>query len=245
MIKRITAALILDSSLIINAYKFTRHLPVGNLKFTVERLQELRVDEIIILNSSHTDDPHADFRKMYDDLDSLHISTPIAYGGGIISRIQAADIVKSGADRIVVSARVLFSGEELAGIGDVLGEQAIIIHLPIILQGSEFKVLNFEDASFDSIIDKIPQNWGGELLLSIVDRDGAETPNWDLVESALPKLGNSMRVILCSGFSKPEDILRGLEVEMVQAVAIGNFLHRTEVSISFIKKSLATRVQVR
>jgi imidazole glycerol phosphate synthase subunit HisF len=245
MIKRIGAVVILDSNLVVNAYQFTKHLPVGSLKFTIQRLQELRVDEIIILNSSHSESPDSDFKQIFADFDSWHISTPIAYGGGIISRVQAINIIKSGADRIVISAKVLAHDAALAELGGVLGEQAIILHLPIIAHGYEFRVLGLEKFPLDSIIAKIPQNWGGEVMISIVEHDGARIPNWEIIQACLQQLGEARRSILCSGFTLPKDISNALNIKAVQAVGIGNFLHRTEISISLIKNCIRDQVQIR
>ena len=245
MIKRIGAVVLLDSGLVVNAYRFSKHLPIGHLRFTVERLQELRVDEIIILNSSHSNHPEMDFEKLSSDFDSWHISTPIAYGGGIMTNAQAKNIIKKGADRIVVSAKVLCNGEELARIGEVLGEQAIILHLPIAMHTSGLKVRDFEDSPLVSIIDMIPLNWGGEVLLSVVENDGAKLPDWEVLRHLLQLLSDSRRVILSSGFSLSEDILAGLKLSQVQAVAIGNYLHRTELSVMLIKESVGLAVQVR
>jgi imidazole glycerol phosphate synthase subunit HisF len=245
MIKRIGAVVIVDSGLVVNAYNFSKHLPVGRLKFTVKRLQELKVDEIIILNSSHSNSPVTDFRDLYADFSSWHVATPIAYGGGIVSKSQARSIIKDGADRIVVSAAVLISGLELLEIGEILGEQAIILHLPIVSSGDDLKVLNFENIPLDSLLAMIPKNWGGEVLLSIVENDGAKFSNLEVIQECLEKLGETTRVILSGGFNRTEDILMGLKARAVQAVAIGNFLHRTEVSIPFLKESICDEVQTR
>jgi imidazole glycerol phosphate synthase subunit HisF len=245
MIKRIGAVVILNSGLVVNTYKFSKHLPVGSLKLTIERLQELRIDEIIILNSEHSNSPDLDFKKIYADFDSWHISTPIAFGGGIISTTHASSIIKNGADRVVISTKFLMGGEELTQIGEVLGDQALILHLPIIVRGPELKVFKFEHLSLAAIIDKIPPNWGGEVMISVVDNDGSRIPNWKVFNQLFRLLGESRRIILSSGFSLPQDISKGLKMSHVQAVAIGNYLHRTEVSVPLVKNSIGIEVQIR
>jgi cyclase len=245
MIKRISAVIVLDSDLVVNAYKFKWHLPVGDLRYTLERLQELRVDEVVILNSSHSNSPNVDFKKIYSDFDSWHISTPIAYGGGINSLSQAKEIIKGGADRVVLSAQILLNDRTLGEFGDLFGEQALILHLPVYLKNSQLQILNIDDLSLEAMIKNIPEHWGGEVMFSVVESDGAKNPNWDVLNSCRKFLGNTRKAIFSSGFSHPKDILRGLKIEGVQAIAIGNYLHRTEVSIPIIKNAIKYEVQTR
>jgi imidazole glycerol phosphate synthase subunit HisF len=245
MIKRLGAAIVLDSSLVVNAYKFTEHLPVGILKFTVQRLQQLEIDEIIILNSTHSDSPDSDFEKLYGEFDSWHISTPIAYGGGITTKKQATNIIKGGADRVVVSAKALLLGSNFSEISEVLGEQSLILHLPIIEDGPDLLVRNLEDTPLEVLVNKIPENWGGEILISSIAHDGSHFPDWNLIKRFLLNHGKNRRLILCSGFCSESDILEGLKFREVQSVAIGNYLHRTELSVPLLKDQLARSVQVR
>ena len=245
MIKRIGSVIIIDSNLVVNAFKFAKHFPVGKLKFTLKRLQELHIDEVIILNSSHSDSPDSDFRKLYGNFDSWHISTPIAYGGGITSTNQAVNIIKGGADRIVISPKVLLSESDFSEIGNVLGEQSLILHLPLMVSGSKLRVLNFENSTLEYLISKIPENWGGEILISSVENDGSKEPDWTLIDRFIKEFGNSRSIILCSGFCTAEDALKGLELEEVHAIALGNFLHRTELPIPILKGIVSQKVQIR
>jgi len=245
MIKRIAAVIVLDSDLVVNAYKFKWHLPVGDLRYTLERLQELRVDEVVILNSSHSNAPNVDFKKIYSDFDSWHISTPIAYGGGINLLSQAREIIKGGADRLVLSAKILLNDRALGEFGDLFGEQALILHLPVYLKNSQLQILNINNVSLEAMIKNIPEHWGGEVMFSVVESDGAKNPDWDILNSCRKFLGNTRKAIFSSGFSQPKDILLGLKIEGVQAIAIGNYLHRTEVSITIIKDAIKYEVQTR
>ena len=108
MIKRIAATLILDSNQIINAYNFEVHLPVGKLKYTLERLQEFEVDEINILNTSHSNSVINDLDKLLEDINNWHVSTPLAYGGGISTLADAVYVIKSGVERVIISANTFF-----------------------------------------------------------------------------------------------------------------------------------------
>lgn len=108
MLKRIGASLIIDCKILVNSYNFERHLPVGKLIHTVSRLQEFGVDEILILNTSHSANPASDFEELLKEVNNFNLSTPIAYGGGIESHFDANSVIRSGADRVVISLKTLF-----------------------------------------------------------------------------------------------------------------------------------------
>jgi len=245
MLKRIGASLIVKSKLIVNSYNFKLHLPVGKLNHTINRLQELRVDEILILNTSHSAKPASDFQELLKECNNFKLSTPIAYGGGIESHQDANSVIRSGADRVVISLKTLLNQPAFSKINEVLGEQAIILHLPIDIVGDNVQIFGYEKFSLDQISSKIPTNWGGEILISSVQQDGAKLPNLELFDTCVMQLGRNLKYIFTSGFSTSTEILNALDNDFVSSVAIGNFLHRSELSIRKIKQGISSKIEVR
>jgi imidazole glycerol phosphate synthase subunit HisF len=245
MIKRLSAGLIIDSGLIVNSYCFRTHLPVGNLNHTLSRLQAFEVDDVVILNTTHTENPVDDFRELLSDLNSWHISTPLSYGGGINNVKDAAEIVKYGAERVVISADLLVNPVIFSEICKFLGDQAVVLHLPLFVEANRLCVQGKSVLTLDSILDLLPENWGGEILLTFIANDGGHTPDWDCIEIALECFGGVRGLILAGGFSKAIDIGRGLKLDQVSAIVVGNFLHRTELSIKNLKNDLSEEIQIR
>lgn len=245
MLKRIGASLIIDSKILVNSYNFERRLPVGKLIHTISRLQELGVDEILILNTSHSANPAYDFQELLREFNDFKLSTPIAYGGGIESHLDANSVIRSGADRVVISLKTLLNQQVFFKINELLGEQAIILHLPIDITGAWVHVFGYEIYSLNQIASKIPINWGGEILISSVQQDGAKSPNLQLFNRCAIQLGTKHKYIFTSGFSAPNDVFNALNNDCVNSVAIGNFLHRSELSIRKIKQEISPRIEVR
>lgn len=245
MIKRIGASLIIDCKVLVNSYNFVHHLPVGKLVHTVSRLQELGVDEILILNTSHSANPASDFQELFKEFDNFKLSTPIAYGGGIESHLDANSVIRAGADRVVISLKTLLNPQAFFKINEFLGEQAVILHLPIDMTDTWVHVFGYEPYSLQQIASQIPIDWGGEILISSVKQDGAKSPNLRLFNECVVQLGTKHKYIYTSGFSTPNDILNALDNYWVNSVAIGNFLHRSELSIRKIKQEISPRIEVR
>jgi cyclase len=246
MVKRLSASLVLDSGLVVNSYMFKTHLPVGRLKFTLRRLQEFEIDEVIILNTTHSNSPIDDFNEILKDvIDSWHIGTPLAYGGGITRLSDAVEIIKAGAERIVISAKVLLNSYEFFEMCSYLGDQALILHLPIEFKENNLTVRENSSISLKSIIDLLPQHWGGEIMFSFVENDGAKTPNWKHISTTLESALGSKNLILAGGFANSEDITKGLSLVNVSAIAVGNYLHKKELSVINLKRDVGASIELR
>jgi cyclase len=245
MIKRLSAGLIIDSGLVVNSYGFRTHLPVGSLDYTLSRLQAFEVDDVVILNTTHTENPVDDFRELLSNINTWHISTPLSYGGGINNVNDAAEIVKSGAERVVISAELLANPLIFSDICAYLGDQAVVLHLPIVFEPNRIYVQGMSVLTIDSILDLLPENWGGEILLTFVANDGGQTPDWNAIEIALEYFPEVRGLILAGGFATAADIGKGLKLDQVSAIVVGNFLHRRELSIKNLKNDLSKEIQIR
>jgi imidazole glycerol phosphate synthase subunit HisF len=245
MIKRLSAGLIIDSGLIVNSYGFKTHLPVGNLNHTLYRLQAFEVDDVVILNTTHSKNPADDFRELLSDLNTWHVSTPLSYGGGINNVDDAAEIVKAGSERVVISAEVLGNRPIFTEICAYLGDQAVVLHLPLVFESNRLCVKGNSFLTLDSILKSLPENWGGEILLTFVANDGGKVPDWKGIEVALDSFRDVRGLILAGGFASAVDIGRGLKLDQVSAIVVGNFLHRRELSIKNLKKEIDSEIQIR
>jgi cyclase len=245
MIKRLSGTLILDSGLVVNSYNFLTHLPVGSLKHSLRRLQEFEIDDIILLNTTHSENPAEDFREILSEFDSWHISTPLSYGGGIKNVAHAVEIVKTGAERIVITSKLLLRSKVFSEICSVLGDQAVILHLPLVFDSNNVSVRNDSVTALETITKLIPKNWGGEILLTFAANDGEKMPNWEQIDLALAQSHGLQKLILAGGFSSASDISRGLNQNQVSAISVGNFLHRTELSIIKLKTAIDGKFSLR
>jgi len=245
MIKRLSATLVLDSGLVVNSYIFRTHLPVGRLKSTLQRLQELEIDEVVILNTTHSNNSINDFNEILEDIDSWHVATPLAYGGGITCVADAVEIIKAGAERVVVSSKLLRNSNVFPEMCSYLGDQALVLHLPLEFTQSKVSVRDENASSLKSIIDLLPNNWGGEIMLSFLANDGAKYPNWQNVSAALEDALGFKNLIIAGGFSNSEDLSRGLAHRQVSAIAVGNYLHRRELSVKNLKRDIDKDIELR
>jgi cyclase len=229
MLKRIIAKIVMRGDLVVNSYKFHEYLPVGKLNPTLKRLEDWEIDEIVILQTQHSIDPIADFQRLKKSTGGLKLMTPLAYGGGINSLNQAREIVKLGADRVVISSCSDNFLQLIEKVGELLGDQSIILHIPISTKTKPgVKSIKLED--LQNLILNLNAGWGGELLITDIESDGSMNYNQTLFEDVNQKLiGRNFSYF--GGVTINSDIDKFLGVENLAGICLGNNLHRTENTV--------------
>ena len=51
---KLSAVLLVQNQILLNKYNYNLYRPIGTITETIDRLQELQVDEIVILNKGHS-----------------------------------------------------------------------------------------------------------------------------------------------------------------------------------------------
>jgi imidazole glycerol phosphate synthase subunit HisF len=117
--------------------------------------------------------------------------------------------------------------------------------MPIKQTIDQSKIGGHDLINFQSVMNLLPSNWGGEVMVSFVESDGAKSPNWHNVNRALVCAIGFKNLILAGGFTNAQDIGRALSFDQVSAVAVGNYLHREELSVRNLKLNIETMVELR
>ena len=171
----------------------------------------------------------------------IKISTPIIYCGGIRNANDADNVIKHGSDRIALDHLLMNSNSELVKISKVLGSQALIACLPIVKDGNELFLYNYEfkirqelDKEFLEIISN--KDIFSEVLLINKETEGLPGSfDTDLI-SLFPNIDRPL--IAFGGISEVKQIQDLFSKKQVSAVGIGNFLNYREHSVQLLKESI-------
>ncbi len=235
--KRVIGILPLRDDVVVQSFGFARWLPVGAPEISAEYLDRWGIDEIVLV------DIGASARG--DSIDPLLVErtarrcgVPLAVGGGVSSVAQARDLLKAGADKIVLNTAAVENPTLIQAIADAFGEQCVIIAIDTVRNGYGRLSIRSAKGTFDtgpaSWLRQAQQMGAGECLLQAVDRDGMRT-GLDLEMAR--ELASFARIplIVASGIGHPRHVLEGLELDGIQAVAVDNFLFHTEHSVTMLK----------
>jgi imidazole glycerol-phosphate synthase subunit HisF len=231
---RLIPILILNGNKIVQSFNFRNYLPIGNIKTAIEFFNNWDVDEIVLLDIMATRDGRKPGIKIIEEV-AKDCFVPLTIGGGIKSVKDVRDVIRAGADKVIIGSEALRKPELITEIAKKFGNQCITISI-------DYKNnKNFENEVFfingqrstglhPLAWAKTVENLGaGEILLYSIERDGSRH-GYDL--DVLKQVATNVKipVIACGGVGRMEHIVEGIQTGLAQAVAAGNIFHHTEHS---------------
>ena len=242
--RKIVASVLVRNQIVVNSTNFCCYKPIGSLEQIILRLQEWEVDEIAVLNLTHSENPLRDFRQLFSDNLLSNINTPLAYGGGIDSQACAEAVIASGCERIILSG-IGWTPAKSREISINLGDQAVLIHLPLVHSRLGITLLN-KKITLGQYFKAIPTDWGGELYLKNRDMDGKVATNIDFFrEISLLSRYLSTPILAGGGISFCNEVRDLLDLPTIRGVVIGSWLNREELVIPRIKSLLGQSADLR
>ena len=241
--KRLTGAVTVKNGLVVQSFGYDRYLPVGKPRVVVENLDRWGVDEIfiqVIDRSSYNLGPDI---GLIEDISSSGILTPIMYAGGITNENQAAQVIKSGVERVCLDGLLHSNPCEVKKIANRLGSQAIVGSIPVgIEKNGDSYWYNYQTKSKcflnQDIISLINDGLISELLLIDWKNEGHE----EAFDFRILKLVENYNVplILFGGLTSEKVLQKAFDTPSVVAAAIGNKLNYSEHAVQKLKNNLAT-----
>lgn len=187
------------------------------------------IDELIVLDVSRGE---RDLDRFCDHLKSLTEGcfVPIAAGGGIRRLSNARQLLRSGADKVVVNTPLYDDERFIRDLAAEFGQQCIVASIDFKYldeKGYQIYVDNGErriEGTFDEWVKKILDLPVGELYLNSIDRDGTGQ-GYDLqalerLQSAIP-----IPVIIAGGAGQFKHLAEGLNCDRSDAVATAHLFN--------------------
>lgn len=239
--KRLIGLITIKNDLAVQSFSYNKYLPIGKPECLIENLDRWGADEILIQVIDRTKkDIGPDF-ELLKRIGQLKITTPLIYCGGIRNHIDAINVIKHGADRIIVDSLFRRNQKEIVKICESLGSQAIIASLPVLIIDNEIYLFDYEKGTSQIINEELIKsttnlNLVSEVLLINKEREGFPKSFDTKLIKLFPK--TDANLIAFGGISDHHQIKKILNNDRISAIAIGNFLNYKEHSIQLIKESL-------
>lgn len=239
---RVIPVLLLKDGAINKPVQFRRARTVANPMAIVRVFESRQVDELVLLDigcAEFGETVNADLvRSLADEL-----SVPFAVGGGIRSLATMVDLIKNGAEKVVINTAAFENPEIIAEAAAVLGRQCIVVSIDAARRpdgGFEVFTHNGKQATG---VD--PAKWAkqasamgaGEILLTSIDQDGTmEGFDLQLVQSVTA--ATSVPVIACGGAGSLDDFVHVVRQGRASAVAAGSIFHFRRTTPNMVKEAL-------
>jgi len=223
---------------------FKTYLPVGKPNIAINYLNKWGIDEIVILDIKATLNSSC---KLFKNLPSFidKCQTPVSAGGAIKCLKDIENLIRNGADKVVINSYAHNNPTIITQGAKEFGEQAIVVSVDVrkeengygvyIKSGSE-KI----DLTFSDVLKQAQDHGAGEILINSIDRDGSKQ-GYDLELLNYVKKLVSIPVVGCGGVGTAEHFEYGLSAK-ISGLAAGNFFHYTEHSVILLKSYLTQRM---
>ena len=239
--KRLLGVVIVKDGWAVQSFGYRRYLPLGKPECLVENLDRWGADEILVLSIDRSVNNMGPDFELLKKLGKLGLGTPLIYGGGMRSLDDGMEVIRLGADRLVIDALMHDDIGIVHSLCQELGTQAVIGSMPVSIRHEKMDWLDYRDNTLitmaDSIIESLNSGIVSELLL--IDWQHEGYPNsfdQNLVDCASGLLNTPL--IVFGGVSDPIQMKKLLLQPNISAIAVGNFLSYEEHAIQNLKKQL-------
>ena len=186
------------------------------------------IDELVVIDVSRQ---NRNTPQFCEDLKRLtrDCFAPITAGGGIRTLEHVHQLLRSGADKVVVNTALHDQPELVEEVAAELGRQCIVASIDVQKINGVYQVFKNHGTvkvgeSLEHVLVKCAGLPVGEIHIESIDRDGTGN-GLDLEILEFVKHIKDMPLILMGGIGNADHIIAGLKDNRVDAVATGNLLN--------------------
>ena len=215
---------VLDGDLV-KTVNFRAPRYVGDAVNAVKLFNEMEVDELAVIDIGASRIGTPPNRELITDLAS-EAFMPIAYGGGVRSADEAAQLSAIGVEKIIVDSGAIANPQLVTEIAARLGSSSTVVSISV--SRDRLGHARVFDPAGRARLNRDPAEWArelvelgaGEIMLNDVDRDGGyQGLDTALIEAVTRAV--DVPVIACGGAGSVDDLAAGVAAG-ASAVAAGS-----------------------
>lgn len=200
---RIIPVLLLKGKGLVKTVKFNEPRYIGDPINAVKIFNDLKADELIFLDITASKENRCISNQLIKDIGD-EAFMPFGVGGGIGSIEQIEQILKAGAEKVVINTSALLNPKLIEEAAKIFGSQSIVVSIDVKKSfWGKYEVWNKDgivNTKQDPVIaGKNAEDYGaGELMINSIDLDGTMV-GYDikLIKSISDNV--SIPVIACGG----------------------------------------------
>ena len=174
---RVIPVLLLKNQGLVKSIKFQKYRYIGDPINAVKIFNDLKADELVfldILSSKQKTSISLDFVKKVGD----EANMPFAVGGGIRSISQIKEILKSGAEKVIINTYAAENPDFIKQAADEFGSSTIVVSIDVkrnffkkestyIYSGT--KATGYNPVEF---AQRVAELGAGEIIINSIQQDG-------------------------------------------------------------------------
>lgn len=227
MVKRVIPVLLYKNEGLYKGVQFKDYKYIGDALNAVRVFSDKEVDELVLLDIDATN------RNKKPNLDLIRrvaeeCYMPFAIGGGINDLNDIREVLKAGAERVVINTEAVLNPDFIKQASDAFGQSTLIVSVDykknlfgknVVYSNCSTKKSKYGLMEFCSLMEEYG---AGELILNSIERDGkGEGLDMENVKKIAELL--NVPVMACGGVGKKEHINEAFTSSKVSAVAAGSY----------------------
>jgi cyclase len=243
--KRIIPCLDVKDGRVVKGRRFVDLRDAGDPVALAARYDREGADELVFLDITAS----AERRRTVADLAARVaevLSIPFCVGGGIDSVLDAAAILRAGADKVAVNSAAVRRPELLGEIAARAGAQAAVLAIDARRRDDGSYEVVIEGGRTPTGLDAVEwarhgvESGAGEILLTSMDRDGTRD-GFELELTARVADAVRVPVIASGGAGEAAHFVELFLRTGAEAGLAASIFHSEEIAVGVLKEDLATR----
>ena len=178
LLKRVIPSILFSGEGLYKTVKFKKKKYVGDPINTIRLFNDLKVDELILLDIDATKKNSGPNIELVEEIAS-ECFMPLCYGGGITSVEHAKKLFSLGVEKICINAQALINLELITNLSEIYGSQSIVVAIDS--KRSFFgksKIFSYlgratPKLSVEDYARKAAEAGAGEIFLTSVELEGS------------------------------------------------------------------------
>jgi imidazole glycerol-phosphate synthase subunit HisF len=200
---RVIPALLLQGDGLVKTVQFKNPTYVGDPINAVKIFNELKADELVFLDIQATREGRCISPELVRKI-GHEAFMPFSVGGGITTINQIRNLIRAGAEKVIIGTKALQNLDFVKQAADECGSQSVVICLDVqksFLGARKLAPCGISKKNRLSVIEQaiaLERAGAGEIMVNCIYRDGTQT-GYDLAFVAELSKAVTVPVIACGG----------------------------------------------
>lgn len=223
---RVIPVLLLRNLGLVKSIKFKKHRYIGDPINAVKIFNDKKADELVFLDILATLENRSPNYKLIQKI-SDESNMPFAYGGGIKTLENIREVIKQGAEKVVLNTHAIIDNKFVRNAAEEFGTSTIVVSIDVkkTIWGS-YRVFS-HSGQRKTVFDPEEkclelEDWGvGEIILNSIDHDGTMN-GYDIRMIKRVAQRTSVPIVALGGAGSYEDFSKAVYEAGASAVAAGS-----------------------
>ena len=182
--------------------------------------------------------------NLYEVIDKItdQVFIPVCVGGGVKSIEHIRELLKSGADRVIINSEALRNPKFILEVSKTFGAQFLSISIEAKKIGTEYYCMMDHGRENSNIkvaewIDYLTKNNVGEIIINSVDNDGMEC-GFDISLLKISTKDTKCPIVISGGAGTLDHFLEAAKSNCISGLSASSIFHFNKLKILELKKNL-------